>query len=210
MRLVAISDTHNKQADLDVPEGDLFVHAGDLTVHGSLEELAIALDWIGRLPHPYKVVIAGNHDRAFQRQPEAARALIPAGVTYLEGSGAELAGLNVWGGPWTARYHRTLWAFELTLDQRAACWAAIPADTELLVTHIPAAGILDASDRHQRAGCPALLERLPQLPRLRAHVAGHLHDGRGHALRGGVHHMNVAAMGRGYRERLLGPLVLDL
>jgi predicted phosphohydrolase len=210
VRLVAVADTHNKHAELAVPDGDLFVHAGDLTLHGSLEELMDALAWIGRLPHEHKVVVAGNHDRAFQRDPVAARALLPPGVTYLEGTGAKVAGLRVWGGPWTPRYRRTLWAFELSLEERGARWATIPAETELLVTHIPAAGILDTSDRHQRAGCAALVARLPQLARLRAHVAGHLHEGRGHVLRHGVHHLNVAAMERGYRGPLSSALMVDL
>jgi predicted phosphohydrolase len=186
------------------------VHAGDLTLHGSLEELAPALAWIGALPHQHKVVIAGNHDRAFQRLPEAARALVPPGVIYLEGTAAQIAGLRLWGGPWTPRYQRALWAFELSLEERAARWATIPPETELLITHIPAAGILDASDRRHRAGCPALLARLAHLPRLRAHVAGHIHEGRGRVRRNDVEHVNAVVMGRGYRGHLEGAFVLDL
>ncbi len=210
MRLVAVADTHNKHTELAVPEGDLFVHAGDLTLYGSLEELSAALAWIGGWPHRYKIVVAGNHDRAFQYHPEAARALVPDGVVYLEGSGAEVAGLRVWGGPWTARVRRTLWAFELSSSERASQWASIPEETELLITHIPAAGILDSVDRHQRAGCPALLARLTELPALRAHVAGHLHGGRGATVHQGVHYLNAACFGADYRKDLRPSLVVDL
>jgi hypothetical protein len=208
-RLVAVADTHNKHAELTVPEGDIFVHAGDLTLHGSLAELAAALHWIGGLPHRHKIVIAGNHDRAFARTPAAARALVPAGVCYLEGTGVDLGGLVVWGGPWTARYRRSLWAFELSLVERAACWARIPHDVGLLVTHTPAAGILDSVDRHQRAGCPALLDRLGRLRRLRAHVAGHLHGGRGHLLRHGVHYVNAACFAEAFHTPLKEAQVID-
>ncbi|CRG88624.1 hypothetical protein PISL3812_05655 [Talaromyces islandicus] len=64
IRIVCISDTHTLEW-ADVPDGDLLVHAGDLCNDGSVREIQAAVDWLKRLPHAHKVVIAGNHDSYF-------------------------------------------------------------------------------------------------------------------------------------------------
>ena len=72
LRLVCLSDTHGLHRRVTVPDGDILIHAGDLTVFDQPlpEALATVRDvnaWLGELPHPHKVVIAGNHDRVFAR-----------------------------------------------------------------------------------------------------------------------------------------------
>jgi Icc-related predicted phosphoesterase len=209
MRVVALSDTHNKHAELVIPDGDLLVHAGDLTGWGTDAELAAILDWLVALPHHYKVVVAGNHDRAFARK-EVAAAMRARGIAYLEGTSLEVDGLRVWGGPWTPPHRRSLWAYELPLAERAARWSTIPDDVHLLVTHTPAAGILDVGGRGRLAGCPALRARVEALPQLRAHVCGHVHEGRGELLREGVRHVNASSFGRRYADPLRPAIVIDL
>ena len=39
MRLVAVSDTHNRAESIAIPDGDVLLHAGDLTMKGSWSEL---------------------------------------------------------------------------------------------------------------------------------------------------------------------------
>src|SRR5512138_2110321 len=97
MRLVAVADTHMFHRELAVPDGDVLVHAGDLCRRGDLEELAEAARWLASLPHALKVVVAGNHDWPFQREPERARAALGDGVIYLQDSGATVGGLRFWG-----------------------------------------------------------------------------------------------------------------
>ena len=58
LRFVAISDTHNHHADLQIPDGDVLLHAGDLTYGGSLEEVESFNAWLGTLPHKHKIVVA--------------------------------------------------------------------------------------------------------------------------------------------------------
>src|ERR1700678_3171226 len=99
MRIVCFSDTHLKHS-FEVPEGDLLLHTGDGTGHGELKEVRRWGEWLDTLPHRHRVVIAGNHDFAFQQTPEEARRLLPPGVTYLEDSGTEVEGLKIWGSPW--------------------------------------------------------------------------------------------------------------
>src|SRR5262245_7879461 len=85
MRIVAVADTHTFHDDLGaIPDGDVFVHAGDLCRGDRLTELRAAADWLRSLPHRHKVVVAGNHDWCFVRQPTEALAVLGAGVTYLQ------------------------------------------------------------------------------------------------------------------------------
>ncbi|KAK3290279.1 Metallo-dependent phosphatase-like protein [Chaetomium fimeti] len=73
IRVVCISDTHNYQPNL--PPGDILIHAGDLTENGSFDEVQAGIAWLSSQPHPFKILIAGNHDvlldEAFlQKHPE--------------------------------------------------------------------------------------------------------------------------------------------
>ena len=63
MRIVCISDTHGKHADLDdVPDGDVLIHAGDYTTFGKEVHARAFNEWLGTLPHPHKLVVNGNHE----------------------------------------------------------------------------------------------------------------------------------------------------
>ncbi|KAG8165489.1 hypothetical protein KVR01_004041 [Diaporthe batatas] len=66
VKVVCISDTHNKQPVL--PSGDLLIHAGDLTENGSFAEIQAGLAWLSSQPHRYKILIAGNHDVLLDEQ----------------------------------------------------------------------------------------------------------------------------------------------
>ena len=138
MRIVAVADTHLFHKELVVPGGDVFVHAGDLCRRGDLDELREAAAWIAGLPHPHKVVVAGNHDWAFVHEPAMARAAL-AGITYLEDSEATLGGLRFYGSPWQPEFND--WAFNLPRGpELAAVWANIPPAIDVLITHSPPEG----------------------------------------------------------------------
>src|SRR5947209_8263912 len=111
MRIVAVADTHTFESDLGpIPDGDVFVHAGDLLRGGTLEELRPVADWIRRLPHRHKIVVAGNHDWCFVTERDAACAMLGETI-YLQDSGMTIEGVHVWGSPWQPEYND--WAFNL-------------------------------------------------------------------------------------------------
>ena len=177
LTVVCLADTHGWHHALRVPCGDVLIHAGDLTRLGSLEEVQEGLAWLAALPHRHKILVAGNHDFLFERDPESARALVPDGVTYLQNSGTTVEGLRIWGAPWVPEFGG--WAFETPPAIMRAHWSLIPQDTHILVTHTPPAGVLDLNDGIEHAGCPHLAVRVRQLANLRLHVCGHIHEGRG-------------------------------
>lgn len=174
MRIVAVADTHLFTEDLEVPDGDLFLHAGDLCRGGNLTELAYACEWLDSLPHEHKVVIAGNHDRAFELAPDEAKARLPDSVIYLQDSGVEIEGIKIWGSPWQPEFHN--WAFNLPrgLALREK-WALIPDDIDILMTHGPPDGYGDRTSSTRGTGCKELRAALDRVaPRL--HVFGHIHE----------------------------------
>lgn len=174
-----------------MPPGDLLVHAGDLTLGGELAEVADLDDWLAGLPHPHKVVIAGNHDWCFERPAErmTARALLRHAV-YLEDSAVELCGLRIYGSPWQPWFLD--WAFNLHRGARiAARWAVIPDDTDLLLTHGPPHGIGDRTCAGLNVGCEDLLDRVREV-RPRLHVFGHIHEAAGRWEREGTIFVNAS------------------
>ncbi|HXI19444.1 MAG TPA: metallophosphatase domain-containing protein [Gemmatimonadales bacterium] len=211
MRLVLISDTHGLHRQMPaLPAGDLLVHAGDLTAAGTLEQVAEFCSWFGGLPHSHKVVIAGNHDFAFERDATRAEALIPDGVTYLRDAGVTIEGLRMWGSPWQPWFQD--WAFNLRRGpELAAKWAQIPEDVQVLVTHGPPYGVLDRTlgPPPRRVGCEALAARLPALTRLRLHLFGHIHEAYGRVERDGRTSVNASICDVAYAPVNL-PVVIDL
>jgi predicted phosphohydrolase len=175
MRIVAVSDTHAFHSELGaIPEGDVFVHAGDLCRHGRMDELRQAADWLRSLRHPYKVIVAGNHDWCFLRDRPAALGMLGAGVTYLEDAGAVIEGVRFWGSPWQPSYNG--WAFNLPRGaELAAKWDLIPAATDVLITHGPPHGIGDRSWDLERSGCLDLLAAVRRVRPL-LHLFGHIHQ----------------------------------
>jgi Icc-related predicted phosphoesterase len=206
MRIVTLSDTHNRHDEIVVPAGDLLVHAGDLTGCGTLPELEAAARWLRSLPHPHKVVIAGNHDFALERRPAESHALFD-GLTYLQDSGTSIGGLRIWGSPWQPRFFD--WAFNLDRGPAIrAKWDLIPSGIDVLVTHGPPAGILDETVAGQRVGCADLLVALRRV-RPRLHVFGHIHESYGRHDADGTHFLNASSCDLRY-EAVNRPLVVDL
>jgi len=206
VRLVILSDTHSRHHKLEVPEGDLLIVAGDVTSRGHLDEVREFDRFLGRLTHPHKIVIAGNHDFCFERTPQAARALI-TNATYLEDEGCRVGGLQVWGSPWQPWFHD--WAFNLHRGAPLrAKWDLIPVDVDVLITHGPPHGFGDLCYDGRRVGCEDLLVRVRELqPRL--HCFGHIHEAYGLFRDGETTLVNASTCDLRYRP-LNPPVVIDI
>jgi Icc-related predicted phosphoesterase len=176
VRIVAVADTHLFHHELVVPEGDVLVHAGDLCRGGSIEELRAATEWLRTLPHPVKIVVAGNHDTCLERTADTARSVVNGeGIDYLEDSGIERDGVRFWGSPWQPEYNG--WAFNLPRGKPLADkWAKMPPAVDVLITHGPPMGFGDGSSiGAARAGCRDLRVRVAEVRPL-VHLFGHIHE----------------------------------
>ncbi|MBX3167308.1 MAG: metallophosphoesterase [Candidatus Eremiobacteraeota bacterium] len=153
---------------------------------------------LGRLPHPHKLIIAGNHDLPWYRRPRYARLWLHH-ARYLQDSGAEVLGFKVWGSPWQPDFAQ--WAFYQERDspKLAYIWEKIPDDTQILITHVPPAGIMDFMTEDGPSGCTQLLARISELRHLKLHIFGHVHGGYGRLERAGTIFVNAAICDDSYR-----------
>lgn len=196
LKIVAISDTHNRHRELkelkrlnldgdlvNDASGDIIFHTGDATNEGGLSEVESFLEWFGSLDFKHKVFVPGNHDWLFERNPQLGRELCEKhGVTLLMHESVEIEGVKIFGSPWTPRFFD--WAFNAcrTLTEATSTgrpwlfdlWEQIPADTNILLTHGPAYGILDATPRGELVGCEWLLNKIREI-KPDIHICGHIH-----------------------------------
>lgn len=224
MKIVLVSDTHGLNYSIRVPQGDILIHAGDLSSSGTDSQIAEAARWLGSLPHRHKIVIAGNHDWLFERQPTRAAALLrSAGVAYLQDSGTSVDGLSIYGSPWQPEFMH--WAFNVPRGQLARYWKQIPMGLDILITHGPPHGILDQrvppgvrrlapwEDEEPFAGSDHVgdEELLVAVERVkpRVHVFGHIHSGYGKAQNSHTAFYNASLCDEDY-EPTHEPWVIDL
>lgn len=179
-RLVAIADTHGSHYQMrhPIPECDILIHAGDITSDGSMEALADSIEWLDNQPAKYKVLIAGNHDWAFEKFPLIARKLVreKSDIIYLQEESEIIMGLKVFGSPWSPFFLN--WAFNAYRGEDIRKhWEKIPKNTDILITHCPSFGWQDEL-MFQHLGCKDLFDKILEIqPTL--HIHGHIHAGYG-------------------------------
>jgi Icc-related predicted phosphoesterase len=198
MKIVAISDTHSKHGKVAIPECDFLIHAGDATWRGTLPEMEDFAQWFEAQPARHKVFIPGNHELVFKENLphslEWVRRHCPS-LHILIDQSVEIEGLKLYGSPWQPEFCN--WAWNLPRGQALAeKWALIPEDVDILITHGPPYGILDAT--HVPLGCEALRERLAHI-RPKAHIFGHIHESYGDKRVGNTHYYNVSICDGDYR-----------
>jgi Icc-related predicted phosphoesterase len=207
---------HSRHFEIDMFPADLLVIAGDLTRFGTVTEI-IALDqWLGRIRHMYDeiIVIAGNHDLAFQKedQNQNGRNFITNAI-YLENDFFEWQSYKIWGSPYSPTYG-VGWAFNADRGSDIKkYWDLIPEDTNILITHGPPYGFLDKTEVYfggmDSVGCEVLADKIKSLKNLKAHIFGHIHDGYGVEEKDGVFYVNASSAQHGY-SLIREPLVIEL
>ena len=163
MTILHISDTHGKHNQLkDLPLADILVHSGDFTEDGTEAEALDFLEWFISLPHPHKIVVAGNHDTCMRGESIEG---LPDNCHYLDCSSVKIDGITFYGVPLFMQDIE-----EDILDQK---YADIPNGTDVLITHQPPLGIMDGEEA-DCFGNATLLARVLEL-RPRVHLFGHAH-----------------------------------
>lgn len=237
IRFVCISDTHTKiEIHPDkIPPGDVILHAGDITNVGFAKEVKVFNDFfLAKLPHPVKIVIAGNHDLTFDddlvcnkrdylknnfrvTETNFECLLREYGVNnikeiltncvYLEDSSFDVCGIKIFGSPWQPEFCD--WGFNLPRGQPCLDkWDLIPAGTDILITHGPPIGHGDFCFDGQRAGCVELLTTVQQRVKPQYHIFGHIHEGYGVTTDGHTQFINASTCNLRYQP-INPPIVFD-
>ncbi|WP_372371198.1 metallophosphatase domain-containing protein [Candidatus Uabimicrobium sp. HlEnr_7] len=176
IKIVAISDTHNRRPQVTIPDGDILIHAGDITSKGALRDVRRFNNYLGELPHKHKIVIAGNHDFCFEREREAAQKELSNAI-YLQDSEIVIEGIKFYGSPWQPWFFD--WAFNLQRGEEIReKWQLIPNDTNVLITHGPPLGYGDTVANGNKVGCEDLLNKVIEI-KPRYHIFGHIHEAYG-------------------------------
>ncbi len=180
------SDSHTFQRQLSMPEGtDIVIFSGDCSnprdVYISERECRDFIEFYKSLPVKHKIFVAGNHDVAIERNRVTPADFAEAGIIYLENNSTIVEGFKIWGSPITPTFG-VGWAFNKDRSKIHKVWDSIPDDTDIVVAHGPAKGILDLSlnmnDQLEYCGCENLRKRIftiqPQL-----FCFGHIHNTKG-------------------------------
>lgn len=168
MKILHLSDTHGVHRRLkNLPEADIVVHSGDFCMVGEEHEALDFLNWFCDLPYKHKIFICGNHDICLHGGRVDG---LDENVYHLDNSGIEIEGLKFYGVP--------LAPLDDCSSRQTRSYEAIPEDTDILITHAPAHGILDLdaglTSELINYGSPELLERVQKI-HPRAHLFGHIH-----------------------------------
>lgn len=206
-RFLILSDTHACDVAAPKQYADVALHCGDLTQRSKMSEFRKSLALLKSINSPLKLVIPGNHDFTLdemlfrggeiktrrllspkEREMEYGRtgdaiALMEeareAGIFYLKegtysfklGNGASL---KLFASP----YISSLLEWGFRYEPSEGHKYEIEEGTDLVMTHCPPKGILDANYQGNEVGCRHLFEAVARI-RPRLHCFGHSHEGWG-------------------------------
>lgn len=229
MKIAAMADTHEKHERIDIPDVDVLIHAGDFCGTGRPEEASLFLQWWNEIDVEHRILIAGNHDRCFERRiSERPGLLRKAGESghYLQNESVSINGVTFYGSPYTPEFND--WSFmKKRGDELDKNWSKIPDETDVLITHGPPFGILDrarvrrqggglwggrASRRSMRRFKPVGDRQLQKaLKRVRPdlHIFGHIHEQYGQENYEGVTCVNASLVNEDY-ELSREPIILTV
>ena len=110
IRIVVVSDTHEDHRMIKIPDGDILLHCGDFTnrhhwLNLSDEQIPQSLidfnQWLGQLPHRYKIVIGGNHDVNLEKHSqEEIQSKYLTNCIYLRDQLIKIEGISIYGCSW--------------------------------------------------------------------------------------------------------------
>ncbi|EFC48665.1 predicted protein [Naegleria gruberi] len=266
LTIVHMSDSHISHQFLkSIPDGDIFIHSGDIShksewydwqqkiekeleknpnlnreeLYESTPSISSFNEWIGELPHPIKIVIAGNHEMGFNGLTRSfIRKNILPNAIYLQDQtliinykGQEL--LRLYGTPWTTSSNM---GFSISRHRIKDKWEKIPMETDVLITHLPPFGIMDLASGKDPAffcdyckkehkyrkhwGNVELRNKAIELNSkgcLQAHLYGHVHEFHGTTVEPitkdssrPLLYSNAASVGSHTDKNILKPNVIEI
>ena len=221
LKFVCISDTHELQNwHKNIPNGDVLIHSGDFTLYGGLTQTKSFIEKFTALPHPVKILIAGNHDLAFdvehyqrliekysyrkkkdhytETAMEIKQLILNCkDIIYLEHESVDVFGYKLFGSPFHPIHSGA--AFQRDKEELIRLRSQIPSDIDILVTHGPPHGIRDQTKiAWKLGGCENLRAEVEDRIKPKYHIFGHIHEGYGTEKIDQTTYINCAMADTGY------------
>jgi Icc-related predicted phosphoesterase len=210
MKIAFISDTHNKHHDFNLSDFDgvdVVVHSGDFS--HSQKQFDEFMVWYSELPIKHKIIIPGNHEINVEKDPDMFyRTCKELGIIGLIDKEVIIDGVKFYGTPWVPTFYN--WAYmkeDYLLD---VYWVKIPSDTNVLITHGPAYGILDGVIHYgfgEYVGSETLADAIDELKELKIHTFGHIHEAKGMYKENEILRINASSVDSQYN--ILPPVIID-
>lgn len=213
MKIVAISDSHNRYEQLTIPECDLLISCGDYSMNGHLWEVIRFHKWLNKQPAKHIISVQGNHEQGvekdFSLSKNTALEECPR-VHFIDEGYVEIEGIKIWCSAITPFFCNWAWNRRRG-EEIKSHWDKIPLDIDILVTHGPPYMIGDmirhehfdengvSSWIEQFVGCVDLSNKIKELTNLRLHFFGHVHPGYGHTHKNGVDYYNCSVVNHKYQ-----------
>lgn len=182
IKIVAISDTHNRYKDLIIPECDILISAGDYSSMGYEHEVRNFHQWLNKQKATHIISVQGNHEMGveanFHLMKQIALEACPRGHFIDEGP-LEIEGINFWCSAITPFFCDWAWNRHRGEDIQGH-WDKIDPKTNILVTHGPPHGILDQTSyadgtlKEGHLGCYQLMQKVKEI-KPDIHIFGHIH-----------------------------------
>ena len=192
--ICAFSDTHNRHRELKIPKCDILIFGGDagITTYDKFEDFN---EWIGKQPAKHKIVIMGNHDRYCEQIGKNDTKLLLNNAIYLENESVQIEGIKFWGSPCSLEFHG--WSFMGNEERLAQIYQHIPENTDIVISHGPAFGILDVVG-WKNQGSQALRYRIDEIsPKYL--ISGHIHEDRGFLQKEFTTYINASILDERYQ-----------
>ena len=209
MKIVCISDMHERYGGLDLPEGDILVCTGDFSDHAHSKDVERFNKWGNYIRAEYsfrhRLLVTGNHDRFCLTNPVEAATLL-TNWTWLQANTIEIEAKIFHGISWQPWAWDDMWA--KTGKRFIPLYAQIPEKIDVLLTHGPPFGIRDQVLNGAFVGDKYLANRVLEV-RPQAHIFGHIHEAYGRTYQDGIEFIN-ASICNIHGELTNAPIILEI
>ncbi len=207
MKLAIISDVHGRWSKITIPECDVLISCGDFSFRGERHMVRDFHKWLNKQPAKNIISVMGNHETGVEKEFDLMKAVAIeecSKVHFIDEGRVEIDGVKFYGSAITPFFFNWAWNRYRGEDIKKH-WDKIPLDTQVLITHGPAAGLLDAIHHFdgvtvkERVGCEDLMTRIRELKDLKLHCFGHIHSSSGELMFNNVKFINASICDEQYQ-----------
>jgi Icc-related predicted phosphoesterase len=194
-KITCISDTHGKHWDIKTEGGDLLILAGDYEIL-TIEDLRDFRSWLNKQQYRYRVLVMGNHDFLFSKQPVEFLRNQFTNCHILYNDAIIVDGIKIWGSPMSPKFLN--WAYMASEFDLSEIYSKIPKDTDIIISHSPPHAILDSLPDGKHVVSYALQGILKKInPKL--FVCGHIHGAADDYFNGKTLFVNASVLDEKYQ-----------